>query len=135
MFHLRHLIRGNRRLAIFMVALSLALKAVVPTGYMVDVKARVLTVLVCTDAGGTDRIKQIAVSFNGPSGSSKPHSPLDSVCPYSALSMPSLHGVDALLLGLALVFILALGFAPPRALRFKTLPHLRPPLRGPPFMA
>ena len=102
MFHLRHLIRGNRRLAIFMVALSLALKAVVPTGYMVDVKARVLTVLVCT---------------------------------YSALSMPSLHGVDALLLGLALVFILALGFAPPRALRFKTLPHLRPPLRGPPFMA
>ncbi|MGC1470359.1 MAG: hypothetical protein WA793_13375, partial [Sphingorhabdus sp.] len=56
-------------------------------------------------------------------------------CAYSATSMAALGGADAPLLAIALLFILALGFAPVEPLQLQQTNHLRPPLRGPPALA
>ena len=59
----------------------------------------------------------------------------DSVCPYTALGHASLAGADPALLATALAFILALAFAPLAPARLSRIPHIRPPLRGPPSQA
>ena len=135
MLHLRTFLGNHRRLAFLLVALALAMKAMVPAGYMVNVQARVLTVLVCADASDGGHAKQIAIPVDEKSDGGRDNGKIDHACPYSALAMASLHGADALLLGFALAFILALAFAPTQFPRLGTARHLRPPLRGPPTLA
>ena len=132
MHALRTFLRDHRRLAGLIVALALAMKALVPAGYMLGEQAKVLTVSICADASGGATTKQIVVPHSGKQDEVGKSS---TACPYAALGMASLPGADAALLALALTFILALGFAPvplPRVVRGH---HLRPPLRGPPAKA
>ncbi|RYG21087.1 MAG: hypothetical protein EON93_26245 [Burkholderiales bacterium] len=56
----------------------------------------------------------------------------DNTCPYSLMPIASLSGADGVQLAIALVFILALGFASVVVPRLAATPYLRPPLRGPP---
>ena len=69
------------------------------------------------------------------SGQADGHAKGDGSCPYAALGMAALTGADAVLLAIALGFILALGFLPVRASPRAGRLHLRPPLRGPPAHA
>lgn len=131
---LRTLISDRRRLAMLLVALAIAMKAMVPAGYMLGQMpgVKVLTIEVCSDVQGGTFTQKIVVPHSG-----KPHGDASqdkdgTACPYSALSMASLGGADAVLLALALTFILATGFAQAPPLRLERVLHLRPPLRGPP---
>lgn len=128
-FFLRH-----RALALVLVAATLCLKALVPTGYMIGNTAKVLTVQICGDGIGHSAARQLAIPLPGePGDSGAKQSKGD--CPYGALSLASLEGAGPALLALALAFILALGFAPIRASLSPPIFHLRPPLRGPPARA
>lgn len=132
MHAIRAFLRTNRRLALGLVVLALAIKALVPAGYMLGGplgdKAHVLTIAICGDASGGQLTRQIVVPSDGKSD----HAKAEGACAWGALAMAALGGADVLLLALALAFILALGFAPSRRAARIQRTYLRPPLRGPP---
>ena len=129
---LRAFFRDHRRLAALLIALALALKTLVPGGYMLAPQSKILTIAICADASGGPITRQIVLPADGKAAD---HAKAESTCPYAALGMAAMTGADAPLLPLALAFILALGFAPVRpALRAHHY-FLRPPLRGPPARA
>lgn len=129
---LRAFFRTHRRLALGVLALALAIKALVPAGYMLSEQAQVLTVAICADASGKQLTKQIVVPADGKSGA---HAKAEGACAWGLLAMAALGAVDVLLLALALAFILALGLAPSRPPARVQRAYLRPPLRGPPAFA
>lgn len=130
----RLFLHDHRRFAVLLMALALAMKALMPAGYMVAADgAQVLTITICADAQGGSYTKQIVVPHSGKHAA--PAEQAKDACPYSALSMATLGGADATLLALALVFILALGFVAAPRLRLEQTLRLRPPLRGPPATA
>jgi hypothetical protein len=129
---LRTFFRTRHRLALVIVALALAMKALVPGGYMIGQQGKVLTVSICADASGAKMTKQIVLPQTGHSDD---HAKSDGACPYAALGIAALSGADTVLLAIALGFIMALGFASVPAIRQAGTLRLRPPLRGPPAQA
>lgn len=132
MAELRSFLRDHRRLAAWLIALALAMKALVPAGYMLGAKSHVLTVQICADTQGKQLTRTIVVP-----GENKlaDHAKSEGVCGWQALAMSAVGGADLALLALALAFILLLGVAPSRPVREPRTLHLRPPLRGPPVTA
>lgn len=131
---LRAFFRQHQTLAFGLVALALLLKAVLPTGYMVGAETRTFTVQICHDAsGGASPLKLVLPVKSGER--EIPGKPAQGECPYCALSMVCVGGTDAVLLALALAFILALGFAESAFPSAQRRDYLRPPLRGPPVLA
>lgn len=117
------------------LAAALCVKALIPSGYMIGSSSTMLlTVTICADGTGTHQTSTIAIQKDeGSKEQSGGHGKADTPCAFTALSMASLGGADAPLLALALLFILALGFAP-RVFPTPTgRAYLRPPLRGPPL--
>ncbi len=127
-FFVRH-----RTLAMLVVVCALAIKALVPAGYMAAPGARLLSVQICADSSGSDQLKQIAIPMKGaPAAPQGDHGKAAVNCSFASLAMAAIGGADAPLLALALAFILLVALLtamPPPALRL----HLRPPLRGPPL--
>jgi hypothetical protein len=137
MAYLRRLLRDHRRFALMLVALALAIRALVPAGYMVGGQATTLTISVCADASGAQQFRQIVVPHDGkgtPSGQND-HGKDGGACSWSSLAMGALTGADSALLALALAFIVALGFTPTTVRAPAPAAYLRPPLRGPPRLA
>lgn len=121
-----------RALAFAVIALALAMKALVPAGFMLGTDSHALTVQLCDGYGDAARAVVIAVKGHGDAGKSV-HD--QQACPFSGLLHGGLTGADPILLDAALAFILLLGFA---ALPFAAphpLARLRPPLRAPPAHA
>ena len=129
---LRLFLRDHSRLVLLLLAMALAMKALVPSGYMIGSQSKVLTISICADTQGGSYTTQVVLPHGGEQSGDSQHAKDGQACPFSALAMASLAGADSVLLSLALAFILALGFAaalPPPPHRVS---HLRPPLRGPP---
>jgi hypothetical protein len=122
--------RGPRQLAMLLIACALIVKALVPSGFMIGQHATVLTVEICADTLGAKVTRQVVVPHSD--GRTGEHADKAGVCPFSGLAMAALPGADALLLAVALAFILALGFITPRRVTLPRLAHTQPPLRGPP---
>ncbi|WP_206238710.1 hypothetical protein [Novosphingobium terrae] len=129
---LRAFFLHHRRVAALLIALTLAMKALVPAGFMLGSDSRVLTVQICADALG-QQVTQKIVLPSSHSGEDKAKS--DSPCHFTALGHAMLGGADPLLLAVALAFVLALGFAPVLAPAPRRIAFLRPPLRGPPALS
>jgi hypothetical protein len=133
----RAFLHNHHQLAALLLAAALCLKALVPAGYMVGQQANLLTITICADAPGGHTDRAIAIPFSGTeSGSAADHradhGKTDQTCPYSALTMASLTGADALLLAAALAFAVALAYRPIVPASARRASRLRPPLRGPP---
>lgn len=126
----------HRRLAWLLVAMALAMKVVVPAGYMIGVQDKVLTVEICSEASGQHLTKQITIPHDG-KGTDTPaqQGKADGTCAFLSLSMAAWGGADFALLALALAFILLLGFVPVAPALRERPAYLRPPLRGPPAFA
>lgn len=129
MEHLRAYLRKRYRLGMLLVVLTLAIKAVVPTGYMLGSQGKALTILVCGDVSGDHLSKQITIP-----GKSDGQAKTSEACPYASLSFASLDAGLPAFVALAIAFLLLLGFAPARIPVLGGLPHVRPPLRGPPAL-
>ncbi|WP_353226548.1 DUF2946 family protein [Novosphingobium sp.] len=129
---LRALLLRHRALAFGLLALALVMKALVPAGMMVGSDSRILTVQICD--GYADAAHAVVIAVKG-----QPHSdkaaPDHQACPFASLVLAGLGGADPIQLVLALVFAIALGLAAAPAPVARRLPHLRPPLRGPPLPA
>lgn len=129
MGRLRAYFREHFRLAMLLVALALVIKAVVPTGYMIGSQGKALTILVCGDVSGGHLTQQITIP-----GKTEGQAKAAESCPYASLSFASLDTGLPVFVALAIAFLLQLGFAPIRIPALAGLPHVRPPLRGPPAL-
>jgi hypothetical protein len=133
---LRALAHKHRLLAMIVVLCALALKAAVPSGYMIGQHGKVFTVEICADASGGTVTRQIVVpQAGGHENAADSHDKAPATCPYAALGPATLGGADAVLLALAMAFILALGFVPAPALPLRRLFRVLPPACGPPARA
>ena len=134
MSRLKALTRKHARLSLALLVLALAVKALLPAGFMVSATGeRFLTVTICADASGTPKQMQIAIQGKDDIGGD--HSEAadkGQPCAFSGLGHAGLGGVDPVLLVAALAFILLAGLAPLRPSALRDIAFLRPPLRGPP---
>lgn len=134
MLPLTALIRSNARLSLMLLALVLAVKALVPVGFMLSPGGeRFLTVTLCADASGTPKQMRIALPDRKDAGG-HPAEAADKgqACAFSGLGHAALGGADPVVLATALVFALLAGFAPLHTPSLPARVFLRPPLRGPP---
>lgn len=122
--------RGHRQLAMLLIACALIVKALVPSGFMIGQHATVLTVEICADTLGAKVTREVVVPHSGDHAGE--HADKAGVCPFSGLAMAALPGADALLLAVALAFILTLSFTTPLRVALPRVAYARPPLRGPP---
>ncbi|MGI4732521.1 MAG: hypothetical protein ACRYFW_12355 [Janthinobacterium lividum] len=135
---LRHHLLRHRWLACWIVAAALLMRIVVPAGYMPMASGGAIAIALCPGDGPVPAAMAMA-------GMTDPHALGDhgrgdhgkagAPCDYSSLSAPSLGGADAILLALALAFVVAAALRRPAPRRLARLPYLRPPLRGPPAVA
>ena len=125
MTDLRTLLQHRWKLALWLVVAALFVRAVVPAGYMVDANSTTLSFTICSDASGDMVTHDVTVPDDGKAKA-------DSPCAFSGLAHAALGGVDAPLLAIALLFILAVGFAPIVAPILQRGTYLRPPPQGPP---
>lgn len=142
---LRVLLNRHRLLALLLLACALMVKAAVPTGFMIERHGATLTIENCVDAPN-GMVGQMAHALPGESMHGKAmaskamdgkggHNKTAGPCPYAALGMAPLAGTDAVLLDLALIFILAAGLTAVPSAPLRRISFLRPPLRGPPARA
>lgn len=133
---LRALIRDHARLMLVLLALALAMKAVMPSGFMLSAGGeRFLTVTICSDVNGSFKQMQIAIPDKGSGGDHSDAASKGQPCAFAGLGHAALGGVDPVLLAAAIAFILLVGVAPLQTLPARDIPFLRPPLRGPPASA
>lgn len=127
---LRTSLRLKYRLALLLVALAVAMKALVPAGFMVEASAKSLTVLVCADSTGARSAIEITVPQSGSKAPAmaKAHES----CAFTALGFAALSATDPLQLALALAFILALGFTAHGVIAPRKVHRMLPPPCGPP---
>jgi len=125
-FFLRH-----RAMAFAVIALAMAMKALIPAGYMVGGDTHTLTVRICD--GYADAAAPVAIAIKGHGDAGKT-APDHQACPFSGPGHAGLTGADPILLAVALAFILLLGFAAPVFAGPRPLSRLRPPLRAPPAL-
>lgn len=127
---LRTLLRANRGWALGLLALALAMKALVPAGFMPAIGGGPLSVVIC-DGQGPETAKHIALATPG-KAAPQPGAKADGVCPFAGLGSQALGGTDPLLAAVLLLFILATGLVPANVPPVRRAVYLRPPLRGPP---
>lgn len=128
MKHLRAFMQQRWTLALWLVAAALFVRAVVPTGYMVDANATSFSFTICSDANGDMVTHDVTIPDDGKGDMAKADSP----CAFSGLAQAALGGADAPLLAAAIAFILALGFVAVVLPRIVSAHYLRPPPQGPP---
>lgn len=132
---MRRLIRRHLHAAWLLIALTLAMKVVVPVGFMpamVDTASgRALAIVACTGMGAADMTAMPGMAGHGEPAPAKPEAP----CLGAGVAAPILSAVDPVQLALAFVVAVIAGLliatGPPR----RQPAYLRPHLRGPPGAA
>lgn len=120
----------HRWLCALLLAAALLVKAVMPAGFMPAVSNGVVLVQLCSGQG----LQTVAMTLPGETGDHDHdgHGKADAPCAFAGLASPSLAAADALLLAVAIAFILATDFRRPSATVPRRGAYLRPPAIGPP---
>ena len=138
MIGLRHHLMRHRRLAAWLIVLTLLVKLIVPSGYMLGWSGGRVTAELCSGVAPAPAVAHampgmVGMAHHTPDKTPE-HGKVEMPCAFAGLVAPALGGADPLLLAAAIAFIVATVFrlaAPRRAARAR--PYLRPPLRGPPI--
>lgn len=129
---LRGILLRNRGLAMALVALALAMRALIPVGFMPGSTATSsFTVLVCADATGLHAPMTIKVAKQ----TGAPQAKANEHCAFAGLGMAALGGADPVLLAAAIAFLIALGFGPVALPVLRRAPRALPPPCGPPALS
>ncbi|MBW6533151.1 hypothetical protein KZ820_20600 [Sphingomonas sp. RRHST34] len=133
---LRRLVLAHSHMAALIYVAVLALRILIPTGYMVSSDHGRVTITLCS---GVVEQPSMAMDMAGMDhampdhGKSKEHGKAEMPCAFSGLSTPVFGGADPVLLVVALALVAAMALrATPRTI-VASAPYLRPPLRGPPL--
>ena len=129
----RNLFRRHRSVALVIIVVALAMKVIVPAGFMPAAQGNVLTIVMC-DGSGQAIADKIVVSVPGKPEAGKviKH---EGTCPWGGQSHDALGAVDAVLAAILLLWILSQAFRPVSSAALGSAAYLRPPLRGPPVNA
>lgn len=134
MDRIRQYFRARRSVAFLLIAFALAMKLLVPAGYMLAPSSKFLTVLVCSGTNMDPVTIKVPMAPTAPDTGDSDKAGND-VCSFSGLGLASLAAADPVLLAAAILFILAMGILPVRPALQAIPAYLRPPLRGPPLTA
>ncbi|UZK68709.1 hypothetical protein OKW76_11740 [Sphingomonas sp. S1-29] len=127
MHPLRRLVSRHRALAALLLAAVLAMKMLVPAGYMTNVSGTTITVAVCNGSG------PMTITIPMEQGHDEADRGDDAMpCAFAGVPGAMLAATDPVLLLGAILFVLALGLSRSRIVLPRAAPYLRPPLRGPP---
>jgi hypothetical protein len=132
---LRPLVLKHPALAAALLALALAMKLLVPAGFMLDASGGTIRLELCSGTGPMSAMVAMPGMAHHSGHDDGQHHKADAPCPYASLTAPGLAGADPLLLALAIGFIVALGVWRSAPTPLPVAPRLRPPLRGPPLPA
>lgn len=136
---IRRLVLAHRHFAALICVAALALRIVIPTGYMISVDHGRMTVTSCS--GIARQQPSAAMDMPGMDhampdhGTSKDHSKAGMPCAFAALSAQALGALDPDLLVAALAFVAMLALYGWSPTIVRSAPYLRPHLRGPPRVA
>ena len=131
---IRFLVLSRRWLALWLIAAALAVKAIVPAGYMVA-PGKSFTVAVCSGTGEGTMTLTVPMSQDGKGKHDSTDKPAGGSCAFSALGFAAMGGADLALLVAAVAWLIALGIGPVVLPSLARVPHRSPPLRGPPAFA
>lgn len=131
----RLFLREHRWLALWLIAAALAVKALVPAGFMLaNTGGKTLTVAICDGTGPATMT--IALPMDQDHGSAPADAgKQDGGCAFSVLGHAATGGADPVLLIAAIAFLLALGYVAVAAPAPQRRAYALPPLRGPPARA
>ena len=125
----------HRAFTVLLLACALAMKALVPAGFMLGSSSHTVGIEIC-DGQDHHVSGQLVIGQSGKDRDSRgDHGKSDGVCPYGALSHAGFAGADPVQLALALAFILVLPLVAPIVLVPARKSYLQPPQRGPPANA
>jgi hypothetical protein len=127
---LRRLLQRNPALAAWVVACALAMKILVPTGFMPVMAHGAVTIAPCSGTAPAGPMAAMPGMAHHPDKTQ--HQPPEMPCAFSALAVPTLAGADPLVLAAAIAFIVAFAWRAVVPTPVRPRAHLRPPLRGPP---
>lgn len=130
---IRHLL-AQRHLAVLICAVTLLLKLLVPTGYMIDNPAGHIAITLCSGFGpATMTMDMPGLHGDMPDhGESKDHGKAEMPCAFAGLSAAMTGAIDSIQFAVLIAFVMAKGLTwaiPPAP---SDPIYLRPPLRGPP---
>lgn len=131
MRHLRCFVFCRPAVAALLLAMALAVRAIVPAGFMPVSTTTGIEIAVCSGQGpmqiviGTDGIPRPA--DHHPANDTSAH------CPFAATGLALLSPISPELLLAALLFALVLALAPAAVPRIIDTARRRPPLRAPPL--
>lgn len=125
---LRTLILRQPLLAALLLALGLAMRALVPAGYMVEGSTRAIHVSICAESLGQRLVQTLAIPVK-PSDTHKARA--DSPCAFTVLAHGA-SGAEAGFVALAMLLLAGLVFAPHLPAAPRRIAYARPPCRGPP---
>jgi len=129
---LRGILLRNRGLAMALVALALAVRALIPAGFMpTSTATSSFTVMVCADATGLHTPMTIKVARD----TAPPQAKANEHCAFAGLGMAALSGADPVLLAVAIAFLIALGFGPVALPVLRRSLRVLPPPCGPPALS
>ena len=134
MSSLRAFLRHYPVIGLLLVTAALILRFAVPSGYMPTFDHGRIGLVICTGTGPMPAMMATHGKMHEMPGKAGDDGKGGQPCAFAGLSFPSLAAADAVLLALALIFVMASGVRPlvPPALRRAAF--LRPPLRGPPIL-
>ena len=130
---LRLLIQRYPQLAAIVVVVALALRVLLPAGYMPMQDHGRIVVTICN--GSPDGPGTMVMAISGLKHKQQPADSAHGKCAYANLPQVMTGGVDPVLLPVALAFVLALALTLALTLPPRPTARLRPPLRGPPLFA
>ncbi len=129
----RHLILRHRLVAMAIIVLALALRALIPAGMMIAPSSAVLTltVTICSGMGAVEQVS-IPIERDAPT-SHQDGKGAGGPCAFAGLGAPALGGADVALIGLALLLVFAAAFLPIVPVSLRRQVFAWPHLRGPPL--
>ncbi len=133
---IRRLVLAHTLLAALICVAVLALRILIPTGYMISVNHGRIAVTLCS--GVAQQQPSMAMDMAGMDHTmpehekSKEHGKAEIPCAFSSLSAQALSAVDPSLLVAALAFVAALALYGLSPTIIRSASYLRPHLRGPP---
>ena len=131
---LRRLVLANRHLAALIWVAALALRLVVPSGYMMSSEHGRIAMTICSGVASQPASMDMpGMQGDGTGhGTSKHHDKAEMPCAFASLSAQALGAVDPVLLVAAIAFVTRVEPPPARSSARPITPYLRPPSRGPP---
>lgn len=124
-------LRSHPGLVALVFAAALALRVLVPAGFMPTVADGRVTLMLCSGVQPAQPMAAMPgmAHHNSDHGGGMVGSP----CAYADLAVPALGAADPVLLAVALAFVMALAIRRAIPLAPREFARLRPPLRGPPL--